>query len=78
MSISVMSLKMTKKLENAHLSMLSGFLDSNFFIRNALGQWLACKNPIHLLLLQISWLFEGDLGQILLTSSVIYMFMYQN
>ena len=41
------------------------------------GQYLACKYPTHLLLLQISELFAGELGQILLTSGVIYMYMYQ-
>ena len=35
--ISVMSLEKTKNLKNTYLSMLSGFLNSNFCIRNALG-----------------------------------------
>ena len=39
--ISVMSLEMTKNLNNDSLSMLSGFLDSNFCIRNALGAMIS-------------------------------------
>ena len=35
--ISVMSLEMTKNLKNTSLSMLSGFLDSNFCIRICFG-----------------------------------------
>ena len=34
--ISVISFEMTMNLKNASLSMLSGFLDSDFCIRNAL------------------------------------------
>ena len=72
-----MSLEMTKNLNNTFLSMLSGFLDSNFCIRICFGDNTKhCKYPTHLLLLHISGLFEGELGQILL-SSVIYMYIYQ-
>ena len=35
--ISGLSLEMTKNLKNTYLSMLSGFLDSNFCIQNAVG-----------------------------------------
>ena len=72
-----MPLEMTKNLKNASLPMLSGFLDSNFCIRNDLGAIISMYISTHLLLLQIAGLFKGDLGPILLTSSVIYMYTYQ-
>ena len=40
-----MSLEMTKNLKNTYLSMLSGFLDSNFGIRDALGAIISMYIP---------------------------------
>ena len=48
LSTSVMSLPMNKILKTSASVMSTGFLDFNFYIRNALGQLLACKYPTHL------------------------------
>ena len=45
---SVMSLSMNNNLKTSASVMSTGFLDSNFYVRNALGQLLACKYPTQL------------------------------
>ena len=43
----VMSLTMNSNCKTSASVMPTGFLDSNFYIQNALIQLLACKYPTH-------------------------------
>ena len=49
LATSHMSLTMNSGCKNSASVMPTGFLDSNFYIQNALIQLLACKYPTHVL-----------------------------
>ena len=74
-----MSLEMTKKIkEHLFISVIRVSRVQFLYTKCSGSNDKDVKYPTHLLLLQISWLFEGDLGQILLAFGVIYMYIYQS
>ena len=73
-----MSLEMTKKFKDDLFIYLIRVSRFQFMYTECSGSNNKHVNtPPTYLLLQISWLFEGDLGHVLLTSGVIYMYIYQ-